>query len=189
MALYSTLDEASLLKLLKDSDEVAFTEIYNRYWDRLLFVAAARMKNLSLAEELVQDVFLDIWRRRASIEFQDKIGPYLAVSLKHKVINAQAKIQRGRMYLQYVSRDLHNGENTTEAWLDFEESRQKLARLVDALPEKCRITYQLSRDMGLSNRDIAARMQVTEKAVEGNITRALKTLRSGLNNFYLLFCL
>lgn len=193
MSFYSTTDEATLLKQLSRDDELAFTEIYNRYWDKLLYVAGAKMQSLFMAEELVQDVFLDLWRRRGEIDFQDKIGPYLNVSLKHKVINAQAKIKRGELYQQYVSHTNKGLENTTENWLDFKESRLKLASLIDKLPEKCRITYQLSRDEGLSNREIAAKLKITKKAVEGNITRALKSLRTGFSWLFfqilLLFCL
>lgn len=189
MAFYSNLDEATLLALLSGGDEGAFTEIYNRYWDRLLFTASAKMKDLYIAEELVQDIFLDIWRRRAEIDFQDQIGPYLAVSLKHKVINAQARIKRGELYRAYASKNNPANENTTENWLDFEESRHKLAQLVSNLPEKCRITYQLSRDEGLSNRDIAAKLKITQKAVEGNITRALKSLRTGLTQLFFVLSL
>jgi len=166
-----------LLQLLKKGDDKAFTSIYNKYWEKLLFIAGIRFHDLAMAEEMVQDVFLDLWRRREALEVVGNLEHYLAVSMKYKVINAQAKLKRSREYQRYAQQNITQQHNNTEDWLSFQDLKSRLEKHVSALPEKCRITYQLSREEGLSQKEIAARLQVSEKAVEANLSRAVKTLR------------
>jgi RNA polymerase sigma-70 factor (family 1) len=169
---------------MKQDDEGAFTELYNRYWERLLFIAGIKLRDLAIAEELVQDIFFDLWQRRDRLELSGELSHYLAVCMKHKVINAQAKRKRALDYAQFATgRQEQTGENT-EHWLRFEELKDQLARLVAGLPERCRITYQLSREYGLSQKEIALHLHVSEKAVEGNLSRALKALRLGLTHLH-----
>ena len=182
-ALHSHTDK-ELFCLLRQGDEGAFTEIYNRYWEKLLFIAGIKLRDLAIAEELVQDIFFDLWQRRYQLEISGEPSHYLAVCMKHKVINAQAKRKRALDYQAWSGKLPVQTDNSTEHWLSFEELKNKLASLVAGLPEKCRITYQLSREAGLSQKQIARKLQVSEKAVEGNLSRALKALRSGLSHFH-----
>lgn len=177
---YSTYSDASLLLLLSQADHKAFTEIYNRYWDRLLFIAGIKFRNLAIAEEMVQDIFLDLWNRRAEIRITGELEAYLAVSMKYKIINAQARLKRSLAY-RHSAMEGARSDNSTEEWVHFHELQGRLSRLVHQLPEKCRITYQLRREEGLSQKEIARRLNISEKAVEANLTRALKSLRTALH--------
>jgi RNA polymerase sigma-70 factor (family 1) len=180
----SSYTDQELVRLLKQDDEGAFTELYNRYWERLLFIAGIKLRDLAIAEELVQDIFFDLWQRRDRLELSGELSHYLAVCMKHKVINAQAKRKRALDYAQFATGRLEQTGENTEHWLRFEELKDQLARLVAGLPERCRITYQLSREYGLSQKEIALHLQVSEKAVEGNLSRALKALRFGLTHLH-----
>lgn len=165
--------------------EHAFTEIYNRYWDKLLYIAAIKLKNITIAEEIVQDVFLDLWKRRKQLAITGSLEAYLSVAVKYRIINAHARIKREQDYLNNRAiEQLH-----TEPWLDERELQKNYKKLVSQLPEKCRITYQLSREEGLSLKEIAGKMSVSQKAVEANLTRSLKLLRIGLKKilFTLLY--
>lgn len=156
--------------------EDAYTEIYNRYWDKLLFVAALKLKDTILAEEAVQDVFLDLWKRRKKLTITGSLQAYLSVAVKYRIINAQAKMKRE---LDFIRKQSHP---TTEGALELDEKelQKNYQLLVSQLPEKCRITYLLSREEGLSLKEIANVMDVSQKAVEANLTRSLKLLRFGL---------
>jgi RNA polymerase sigma-70 factor (family 1) len=182
-ALHSYTDQ-ELFHLLAQSDESAFTELYNRYWEKLLFIAGIKLRDLAIAEELVQDIFFDLWQRRSQLQLSGEPSHYLAVCMKNKVINVQAKRKRALDYQAYSGKILPQADNSTEHWLHFEELKDKLASLVAGLPERCRITYQLSREAGLSQKQIARQLKVSEKAVEGNLSRALKALRIGLAHFH-----
>jgi len=177
MKFYENYNDALLLALLKKSDDLAFTTIYNRYWNRLLFVAGVKFRDLAIAEEMVQDVFLDLWNRRSELDVTGSLEAYLAVSMKYKVINAQAKLKRALDFKLYAAEHQSVQDNSTVDWLNFHELQEKLTQLVASLPEKCRITYQLSREQGLSQKEIAYQLHVSEKAVEANLSRAVKSLR------------
>ncbi|MCW3092999.1 MAG: polymerase sigma-70 factor [Ferruginibacter sp.] len=169
--------DSELLSLISKGDEMAFTELYNRYWDKLFFIAGIKFRDLAVAEEMVQDIFLDIWNRRTALNIIGEPEAYLAVSMKYKVINAQAKLKRAADYQKHALENKRPEDNSTEELLSFNELKGKLSQFVSKLPEKCRVTYQLSREDGLSQREIAIHLDITEKAVEANLSRARKSLR------------
>lgn len=183
MQYYSSHTDLSLVRLLQQSDREAFTEIYNRYWERLFYVAGKKIKDLSEAESIVQDLFLDLWHRRETLEIESELSHYLAVAMKYRVINFQAKKERA---VRYISQQPEGADTTTEEWLSFNELKGRLEKLVTQLPEKCRLAYHL-REEGLSQKEIAASMGVSENTVETHIGRALRFLRSGLTHIFSLF--
>src|SRR5690606_7791295 len=130
MSVYPTYSDNELFHLIRSDDKQAFTELYNRYWEKLLFIAGIKLRDLAIAEELVQDVFFDIWNRRKVIQLTGEIKAYLAVSMKYKVINVQAKIKRGQAWQEYANKQLPAAASTTEHWLNFEELKDRLAVLV-----------------------------------------------------------
>lgn len=179
--------DKELLSLVSKSNDRAFTELYNRYWDKLLFIAGIKMRDLAIAEEMVQDIFFDIWNRRETLNVTGELEAYLAVSMKYKVINAQAKLNRNAEYQRYLFDHVALQDNSTEEWLSFNELREKLSLLVNKLPEKCRITYQLSREDFLTQKEIATKLKVSEKAVEANLSRAKKFIRLALREMLSCF--
>lgn len=183
----SILTDSQLLALLKNGDEIAFTQLYDKYWKRLFVTAANKLNNLYIAEELVQDIFSDLWSRRTTLEVNGELAPYLAIALKYQVINYQAKQKRERVYKENAARELKLTDDSTEKYLEFEELKRKLAVLVNQLPTRCQLTYRMSREQGLSQKEIAQELAISEKAVEHNLHRAKKTLKAGLNDFLTVF--
>ena len=84
------LDDNDLTNLLKDGDESAFTEIYNRYWDKLYFIAYKLLKDTASAEEIVQEVFLSLWKKRDTLIIQS-LPQYLAAMARYAVYRHCAK--------------------------------------------------------------------------------------------------
>jgi len=183
--IFNSYSDKELLTAIAGGDNNAFTELYNRYWDKLLFIAGAKFRDLSVAEEMVQDIFLDIWNRRSELKITGELEAYLAVSMKYKVINAQARLKRSADFRQYLLHCQTEQDNSTEDWLSFHELREKLSLLVSKLPERCRITYQLSKELGYTQKEIATHLEISEKAVEANLSRAMKSLRLVLHQMRL----
>ena len=173
-----------LLDLLKSGDQAAFTEIYNRYWKKLFAIAGNKINDLDEAEEIVQDIFVALWKRRENLEITGSLSAYLAVSVKYRVIKLLDKRYYEQQYADHSRKVFSLLDDSTQEWLQFEELKTRLSELVADLPEKCRLVYQLSRDRGYSQKQIAEELGISEKTVEAHIGKALKSLRGGLNNFF-----
>ncbi|RPD41213.1 RNA polymerase sigma-70 factor [Chitinophaga barathri] len=171
--------DEELLQLLRNGEDHAFREIYKRYWDKLLYIAGKKLEDLSEAESIVQDVFVDLWQRRETLEVRQELAGYLVVAVRYRILNFLARQRKAQIYLRDTARSLSAADRSTEEWLGFEELREWLEKIVAGLPEKCRIAYRL-RGEGYSQREIARYMNVSEKTVETHISRALRVLRTGL---------
>jgi RNA polymerase sigma-70 factor (family 1) len=182
---YNILNDKELTCLLQAGDEHAFTEIYNRYWKKLFSIAANKIKDLDEAEEIVQDIFISLWKRRNELGVIDTLSPYLSVSVKYRVIKILDKRNNQQKYSDYSQHTASLTDDSTQQWLEFEELRSRLAAFVADLPEKCRLVYQLSREAGYPQKKIAIEMGISEKTVEAHLSKALKTLRARLSQFLL----
>jgi RNA polymerase sigma-70 factor (ECF subfamily) len=180
------IDEKDWLRQLQDGDEDAFTKIYDCYWQPLFVVASHKTGNLAEAEEIVQDIFLDLWRRREELDITTGLSAYLSTCVKYKVLNVLAKRQQALRYSKYASHTLRPEDHSTEDWLQFEQLKAQLAEATAKLPEKCRMVFQLSREKGFSQKQIALHLGVSEKTVESHLTKALRVLRNSLGQ---LLCL
>lgn len=174
---YEGLEDNELLFLLQKGDEKAFSELYNRYWKKLFIVASHRVHHLEDAEEIVQDIFAALWRRRKSLNITGELSHYLSVSVKYRVIKTLDKYYRQQ---RYVHTQPEQVENTTESILDFEELQSALAKYVKELPEKCQLVFRLSKEQGFSQKQIAEELSISEKTVEAHLGKAYKMLRTKL---------
>jgi len=182
---YTILNDKELIILLSSNDMQAFTEIYNRYWKKLFSIAANKIQDLDDAEEIVQDIFVALWKRRDKLSVINTLSPYLAVSVKYRVIKLLDKRNNQQKYANYSKGHINVADHSTEQWLEFEELKDRLMEFVAELPEKCRLVYQLSREAGYSQKMIAGEMGISEKTVEAHLGKALKTLRARLSQFLL----
>lgn len=182
---YNDATDNDLLLLLKSDDEAAFTALYERYWKKLFVVASYRVGTLEEAEEIVQDIFMALWNRRHSLVLTSDLAKYLAVSVKYRVIKTLDKHYHQQRYVGSLMMS-ELVDNSTEEKLSFDELREELAKYVKQLPERCRLVFRLSREEGLSQKQIAETLQISEKTVEAHLGKAFKTLRVKLGNFMTL---
>lgn len=177
MSTKQTNNDQDLLRLLADDSETAFTAIYYQYWRLLFSVAANKLGSVTDAEEIVQEVFTDLWRRRKDIQITLSLKSYLAAAVKFQVYTFMSKRHREAQQLSdFVPGDV---AASPEEQLRARELRQQLYDITQELPEKCRLVYQLSREEGFTNKEIAERLSISEKTVETQMTKALKRLREG----------
>jgi len=175
--------DSELLEMLGHEDAtLAFSELYNRYWDKLFGAAYKRVKSVETAEEIVQDLFTDIWTRRKTLDIRSELPVYLFSAIKYRVIN-QVHRQMVKNTFEYNNSAYSELDNSTEELVIVNDLKYHLENNVRLLPVKCREVYQLSRDGHQSNKAIAKQLSISEKTVENQITRALKKLRTSLNVF------
>lgn len=176
------VSDEDLLLLLKSDDEAAFNTLYNRYWKKLFVVASYRLGNLEEAEEIVQDIFTSLWNRRNTLVLTSDLAKYLAVSVKYRVIKTLDKHYNKQRYIDSLVLS-DQFDNSTEEKLAADELREELAKYVKQLPERCRLVFRLRREEGLSQKQIAETLQISEKTVEAHLGKAFKTLRIKLANY------
>lgn len=182
---YSSLNDQALAGLLQTGDRQAFTALYSRYWEKMVIVAYVKLQSTQDAEEVVQDLFVDLWNRRGNLQLRNSFHTYISGALKYKIYTFLAKKHQEQARHSSLAADdvCHN----TEEWLSYEALREDLEKAVLELPEKCRLVFRLSRESGLSNNDIANTLSIAPKTVEKHLTKALLHLRTTLKSFFLLF--
>ncbi|UIR57387.1 RNA polymerase sigma-70 factor [Sphingobacterium sp. SRCM116780] len=180
------LDE-DLIQMLKTSNRSAFTELYNRYWKKLFTAAANKLRDLEEAEDIVQQIFISIWNRREELEIHASVRSYLSVAVKYRVLKHLNARYKHKHFSDEVSEDVlaELADDSTQQWLEFHEVSERLQVLVEALPEKCRLVYEMSRNEGRSHKEIAAALDLSEKTIEWYITKAIKSIKSGLRLFFI----
>ncbi|MNY30776.1 RNA polymerase sigma factor [compost metagenome] len=178
-----TFSDAELALLLKQADKAAYTEIYNRYWKKMLLVAWNHCKDKAQSEDIVHEVFISLWNRRSEVLIEN-IPAFLTTAIKFNIFKYYQKIQhRKQLALQnYEFKESSYDEDKLDALF----LKEYIDGIVEQLPEKCRLTFKYSREEGLSNAEIAEKMDISEKGVEANLTRALKTIKGSLKDSGLL---
>ena len=182
---YASYSDADLLAALRTDDQGSFAEIYQRYCYQLFTVAYRKLKSRETAEELVQDLFENLWNRRASHEIQ-QLAHYLFSALRYRIINYVKAQQVRAGYELYCRLAASEADSNTEDALALNELRTALLASVRKLPAKTREIFQLSRLEQYSVAEISGRVNLSEKTVEYHLTKSLKLLRSYLRDFLVL---
>jgi RNA polymerase sigma-70 factor (family 1) len=182
MELYKTLTDEELVVLITKDNAQAFRLLYNRYWKRMLAKAYTQLQSYTLAEEVVQDAFINFWKRRHKIELKYRFHTYIASVVKYEVMAQLAKKNRQHLYIDDLSIPAIQ-DHSTQNWLDFDELKSQIDGLIHTLPSKCQLVFKLSREQGLSDKQISENLEISRKTVEAHISKALKTLRLSINNF------
>lgn len=182
MNLYNHHSDIELIDLMKHDHQQALSALYFRYWDKLLVIAGNRLDNLAIAEECVQDVFCSLWKRRHELELHHSLATYLAVSVKYQVIK-----QMDKQYRQHEAKK--TAYFTTEyavpadEYVFAKEMTERIAGAIAQLPDKCSIVFKMSREQGMTNKQIAKELEIAEKTVEAHISKAIRVLRNDLATF------
>jgi RNA polymerase sigma-70 factor (family 1) len=182
---YRDLPDEAVLALYKGSDSHAYKEIYLRYWKPVYQVAYKKLHSKELAEELTQNLFVDLWKRRESLAI-DSLSAYLFGSLKFAIINYFKSQIIQEKYQLHVSKSRPQQESTDHLIL-LHDLADALNKGIELLPKKTAEVFKLSRINNYSVKDISKTMNISEKTVEYHITQSLKTMRFHLKEYLLLF--
>jgi len=181
MVAYHNLSDERLVALLKDSDPKAFAAIYERYAESLAGFAGSKLYNLDDARDILHDLFTKLWESREQLNITTSLQSFLFGILRHRIID---KIRKNIVREDYaaVYQSLNNTffENAGRE-LEFKDLLQTVAKSLDELPPRVKEIYKLSREEGLSNREIAEKLNLSEQTVKNQLTVALKHLRKALN--------
>lgn len=164
-------------------DEHCFKEAYDQYWYDLLVMAKRFLTDEEIAKGLVQQVFISLWERRQSVVIHSCLRNYLYRALKLKIMEHYRNQQVRERHKAHILQVAETHGTCTDEYLRYKELIAAVNAAIAQLPDRCRQVYLMSRNDGLPNKLIAAELLITEKAVEGNMTRALSYLKSKLNSY------
>ena len=178
---YKDISDGELVQLIQSDDQMALSELFDRYWDKLFVVATHRLNNAEIAEECVQDVFVSLWQRRKGLELKYSVGTYFAVAIKYRVINQMDKSYRIKNKLARAAAAAEPDFTPPADQLLLEkELLSQIEAAIEKLPEKCRIVFKKSREEGKTYKQIGTELGISEKTVEAHMSKAIKDLRGDL---------
>lgn len=171
-----------MLDRLCGGDRSAFDAIFRAHYAELVRLAAGMLRDVAVAEELVQDVMLELWRRRESLAVTDSLRAYLLQSTRNRALN-----QLRHLRVERLGEPRARGASSTPASALAElvetEIDVALQAAVAELPGRCRHVFELSRGQGLRYAEIAEVMGISVKTVEAQMGKALRILRERLANW------
>jgi len=173
--------DSDLFQQIKFGNRYAFDLIYNKYCE-ILFVHAYRViRDRDACMDIVQEIFAWFWTNRELLEIKS-LKPYLLAAVKFQVANY---IRRNKIHSSYIQNlaTINSSVSMMDEISEVKELRELITHLTSLLPEKCRQVFQLSRNEYLSNKEISAKLGISEKTVEMHITLALKRLRVGVADY------
>ena len=175
-------DESSYLQKLLQDDEDQFMEyIFRTYYAPLCKTVYNITRDKDAAEDIVQDVLLKVWRRKSQLDFSKSIKSYLFRSSVNTALNYLEKNRRSTSMAEAGQISL--GANTTDDAIGYDEVNHRVHQALEALPPKCRTVFSLSRYEELSYAEIAEQLDISVKAVEKHMGKALKHMRAYLHSF------
>ncbi|WP_205509985.1 RNA polymerase sigma factor [Longitalea arenae] len=179
MQSYPIHTDHELLRKLHQGDEMAFAEIYNRYWKCLYTSAHNILQVKEVAQDAVQEVFVSLWKRRQALQV-DVLQSYLHQAVRFQVfkaIRAEKTDQQFFNRLALVSKDI-----LFEDPVLFKELEHLYQQLIQSLPPDEKEIFLLHRDGGLTYKQIAEQKNISVKTVEKKMSHALREIRFGLDD-------
>lgn len=180
---------------MDDNFEASYQILFRKYYANLLFYTA-RIVGEEEAEDVVQDVFVELWKRRESVEIGEQIQAFLYRAVYTRALNVLKHRGIEHNYCaameeiaQRRAEFYHPDHNEVIRRIEDRELRSEIYDAINALPDKCKEVFKLSYLHDMKNKEIADLMGVSLRTVEAHMYKALKFLRARLGHLWLLILL
>ncbi len=178
-------NDLQILEKLKEGDPLAYNQLFDKYYMPLCVYSLKYCDSFSLAEDIVQDLFVKIWDEKLYMIFENPVSPYLFKSVKNNTLQVLKKESR------YQFEDIESMVNNLmeEEPLDFaalEEEKKKLFEQVEALPEKSKEVFKAIVLENMKYKEVAEHLDISVNTVKTHYARALKQLRFKLDIIIML---
>ena len=181
MTKYSQYDEKALLLEIANGDEHAFRKLFDLYKERFYAVVLKMTGSDEVAEDIVQDVFMNIWSKRESLVDVENPPSYFFTAVYRKVYHHYRKIALEKRLLQ-VDPFIKESVNTTEDMVMAHESEKLIFKAITKLPPQQQLVFKLSKQDGLSREEIARQLHISPNTVRNHLADAIKFIRAFLGN-------
>ncbi|MCL4641856.1 MULTISPECIES: RNA polymerase sigma factor [Olivibacter] len=190
--IHSHEEEKSLILLIKDGNEVAFRQIYDRYRTKIVSFAYRFLKNEEDAEEVMQETFIRFWQARDRLDHSFTAAPLLFTISRRLVLNELRKIAQSEKAIAELLEKSDRLDHLSQDIMAAKEIDEKSKEALNQLSPQQKTIFCLSRYEGLSHDQIAERLQISPHTVNNHLVEGLKKIRKhllryGLIHFFLLF--
>ena len=174
-------EDIELMDRIRSGDEYALKLIYNKYWDQLFFSAFNVLHDQHVCEDIIQEIFINLWNKREIIEIRVSLKSYLFASTRYEVYRQVRFSSVREDIFENISERMESPSEYGN--IEHRELLSQISSIVNNLSEKCKVVYKLSREEQLSHKEIASQLDISTKTVENHINKALHQLRVSLGLF------
>ena len=188
-------EDIALVKALRKGDIDAFNQLYEKYYLKLFYFIRGYIGSKEDAEEIIQDVFMTIWETRNRLKEYLSFNSYLFTISYNSILKFyRNKGNRQKLLDNYLA-GLADRSNKTLDEVEYNSLLKLIKQSIEKLPPKRQMIFKLSRDEGLSNKEIAKQLDLSVRTIEAQIYQAIKFIRKHLEKenllvlllFYILF--
>src|SRR5690606_14356286 len=172
-------------QLLKNGDDrAAFGLLYDQYWEKLFLFLVKVLRDQDDAIDIVQETFIALWEQRIQLDDVTSLRAYLFAIARYKTMQYIRRYARHDDNLESLTAFLSRHEQNPEELMMQTELQKQIDEQVQQFPAKMRTVFMLSRQENLSHREIAAKLNISDKTVKKQISNSLKLLRLKINDQY-----
>ncbi len=175
-------DEKKVLSLFKNGDSKAFEQLYVLYSKRIYQNLLKLVKSEDLAEELLQDIFVRLWEKRATIDIAVSFRSYLFRVMENRVHDFFRKVKTDRTLHDHIIRIASEQYTHIEEAVSRNEARDILSRALDILPPRRREIFRLCKLEGKSYEEVGRLLQISPSTISDHLVKATKTIREFFEN-------
>jgi len=177
-------DEQFIFERMVEGDKKAFKYFFEKYYIDLCNFINFYINNITISEEIAQDIYVYFWEKRSKIKINTSVRSYLLKASKNKSLNFIRDEKLKLAVVEKISLISDNKTATPQDIIELEQLRNILDSAINNLPEKCRKIYLMAKVENLKYHEIAQRLEISVKTVENQMGQALKKLRENLNPYY-----
>jgi RNA polymerase sigma-70 factor (ECF subfamily) len=172
--------DTEITRRIRNGDAGQFESLFRSSYVSLVRYAKTLIKDHDTAEEIVQDLFFRLWQDKEKINIESSLNGYLFRSVHNRCLHHIEHIKVVERHAEEVSYDQPQLQESPSDILNYKELQEKVARILERLPERCGKIFTMNRFEGLKYTEIAEKLSVSVKTVEANMGRALKEFRREL---------
>jgi RNA polymerase sigma-70 factor, ECF subfamily len=178
-------EELFILKRMIEGDENAFKYFFETYYDDLCNFVNSYVRDETLSEDIVQNIYIYLWEKKNYLSPDCSIKSYLYAASKNKSLNhLRNEKNKNRILSDLFSQTKLESQNKSDLFLEYEDLKKIVLSAINYLPTRCKVIYQLSRNEGLSNKEIAERLGISIKTVENQMSIAMRKIRDYLQPYF-----
>lgn len=184
---FSSYTDNELLSLLRESNLDAYREVYDRYHACLYIHALKRLRDKEECRDIIQNIFINLWEKRAELNIENNLSGYLYTSVRNAVFNLLVKNKLKQEHIQSINEFSLGWSYSTDFLVRENQLKILIDKEIELLPKRTREIFKLSRRENLSHKEIGAKLLISEQTVKTTINNALKILRVKLGSFLFYF--